>query len=84
MDKPSIVKLIRDVLEYDKAQKDYFDRVINLPMRKKEIRYHLEDGIKLPWHSADEWEDKALEGLNKRKKEIKKMEKSLGEKAWCF
>jgi len=84
MDKPSIIKLYRDLKNFDELQKDYFDKIINLPMRKSEIAWHLKDGIKLPWHSADEWEKKAKQGLRKKAKEIRKLEKSIGEKAWCF
>lgn len=84
MNKAETVKLVRAVLKYDEAQKEYFDRLLNLPMRKNEIRGHLEDGVKLPWHDANEWEDRAMEGLKKRKKEIQEMEKNIGEKAWCF
>ncbi len=84
MNKAETVKLVRAVLKYDEAQKEYFDRLVNLPMRKNEVEWHLQDGIKLPWATADDWEDRAMEGLKKRKKEIQAMEKSLGEKAWCF
>lgn len=83
IDKKDVIKTIRELQRYDELQKRYFDIKINFDHRREEIEMHVSQGT-ITHTTPEEYAERATRTMQTLEKDIRKLEKQMGESAWCL